>query len=235
MNNRFSEQKPAPHLRLLFWPLRAFFYLLYHQMSWTYDWVAATVSLGLWKSWVLSVIPYLQGSRILELGHGPGHLQKALWQSGTSLTVFGLDASLQMSRRAARHLRSGAIKPNLVNGMAQWLPFTGGAFECVVSTFPTEYIFNPVTMNEVYRVLSPGGRLVVLASAALTGKRRSEQTAAWLFKVTGQSSPWEKRLLDPLRQSGFYTRLEEVHLKTSLVMIILAEKLDYADQNYAQK
>lgn len=224
MNNRSPEQPPAFHLMLFFWPLRAFFYLLYHQMAWTYDWVAAAVSLGLWKSWVLAVLPYLRGTRILELGHGSGHLQKALWQSGTGSSVFGLDASSQMSRLAGRRLRSGGIYPNLVNGLAQWLPFKGGTFETVVATFPTEYIFNPTTMTEIYRVLSPGGQFVVLTSAALTGKRRSEQTAAWLFKVTGQSSPWEKRLLDPLRRSGFQTRLEEIKLKTSILMVVLAEK-----------
>ncbi len=58
--------------------LRFFFRLLYHQFAFTYDLVAATVSLGRWKDWVLSVVPFIEGTRILEIGHGPGHLQRAL-------------------------------------------------------------------------------------------------------------------------------------------------------------
>lgn len=227
MDNRSPDHPPAPYLRILFWSLRVFFYLLYHPMAWTYDWVAAAVSLGQWKSWVLSALPYLQGPRILELGHGPGHLQKALWEKGqTGLFVVGLDASSQMGRLAHHNLESRGNRPKLVNGRAQYLPFEDGAFENVVATFPTEYIFDPSTMSEIRRVLVPGGRLVLLTSAVLVGKRRSEQTAAWLFKVTGQSTPWEQRLINPLRQIGFLVSLDEVRLPSSVLMMLLGEKIE---------
>ena len=68
--------------RLLGWFLRFFFHLLYHQFAWTYDWVAAGVSLGRWNEWVRSILPYMQEGRILELGHGPGHLQAELLKTG---------------------------------------------------------------------------------------------------------------------------------------------------------
>ncbi|NMC80811.1 MAG: hypothetical protein GYA59_15725, partial [Chloroflexi bacterium] len=42
-----------------FWALKVFFDLLYHSFAWTYDGVAAVVSLGRWKGWVYSVIPFL--------------------------------------------------------------------------------------------------------------------------------------------------------------------------------
>ena len=73
--------------------LRFFFHQLYHGFAWTYDFVAASVSIGRWRGWVLTALPYLEGPRVLELGHGPGHLQLALFESG--LAPLGLDASRQ--------------------------------------------------------------------------------------------------------------------------------------------
>ncbi len=225
MNNHAQGDIYPACFRYLVWPLRIFFYLLYHQMAWTYDWVAAAVSIGLWQKWVLSVIPYLDGAMLLELGHGPGHLQKALWgKKDVPRSIIGLDASPQMGRIASRRLKRSGISPNLVNGFAQNLPFLNEAFQSVVATFPTEYIFNPSTLAEIYRVLAPGGRLVVLTSALITGRRRREKTAAWLFNVTGQSSPLDRRLLEPARQAGFRVKVEEIKLKSSVLILLIAEK-----------
>jgi ubiquinone/menaquinone biosynthesis C-methylase UbiE len=226
MNNPNETDIYPRYFRYLFWPLRIFFYLLYHQMAWTYDWVAAAVSIGLWGKWVLSVLPYLDGARCLELGHGPGHLQKAMWsKSGASRMIFGLDASPQMGFIAKRRLRQLGVSPNLVNGVAQSLPFPENVFRTVVATFPTEFIFSSATLSEVYRVLAPAGRLVVLTSALITGKRYPEKTAAWLFKVTGQSSPLDRRLLEPARQAGFRIKVEEIKVKSSVVILLIAEKV----------
>ena len=82
--------------------LRFFFRLLYHQFAFTYDLVAATVSLGRWKDWVLSVLPFIEGNRILEIGHGPGHLQRALLDR--NLLAVGIDESPQMGHLAKRNL-----------------------------------------------------------------------------------------------------------------------------------
>jgi ubiquinone/menaquinone biosynthesis C-methylase UbiE len=225
MNNKALSEKYPGYIRLLFWPLRIFFYFLYHQMAWTYDWVATVVSLGLWQQWVLSVLPYLEGADILELGHGPGHLQRALCEKkGVPRSIVGLDNSPQMGRIARQRLTRFGVSPNLVNGNAQNLPFPAGTFQSVAATFPTEYIFNPSTLAEIYRVLSPGGRMVVVTSAFITGQRQREKTAAWLFKITGQSSPWERRLLEPARQAGFRIKVEEIKLKSSILILLIAEK-----------
>jgi ubiquinone/menaquinone biosynthesis C-methylase UbiE len=225
MNKRSQGDSYPAYFRYLFWPLRIFFYLLYHQMAWTYDGVAAVVSVGSWQKWVLSVLPYLENGRCLELGHGPGHLQQALWgKKYPASAIFGLDASPQMGRIANRRLKRSGVSPNLLNGFAQKLPFLAETFQSVVATFPTEYIFNPSTLAEIHRVLAPGGRLVVLTSAFITGQRRREKTAAWLFKVTGQSSPLDRRLLEPARQTGFRVRVEEIKLSTSVIILCIAEK-----------
>ena len=58
--------------------LRFFFRHFYHEFAWTYDFVAAVVSIGRWNQWIDSALPFVQGRRVLEIGHGPGHLQEHL-------------------------------------------------------------------------------------------------------------------------------------------------------------
>ena len=55
----------------------------------------------------------------------------------------------------------------ILQGSAQHLPFTDASFDTVVSTFPSEYIYDPDTIAEVERVLRPGGRLIVIEGANL--------------------------------------------------------------------
>ncbi len=224
------------YLRLLARLLRLFFHLLYHPFAWAYDFVAATVSLGQWNEWVNVALRYIpvQG-RVLELGHGPGHLQLALAQQGAWVT--GLDRSRQMGQIARRRLRraSGAAGrgPALVNGLAQTLPYAAESFTQVVATFPTEYLFAPQTLAEVYRVLQNGGSLVVLPTAWITGKSLAQRAAAGLFRITGQSPEFDqtdqRQLTEPFRIQGFETKTELVMLKGSTVFVIIAEKTGRAN------
>jgi ubiquinone/menaquinone biosynthesis C-methylase UbiE len=205
--------------------LRIFFHLLYHSFAWTYDLVAWTVSLGRWKDWGKSVIPFLEGTRVLELGHGPGHLQRLL--RDLNLFAVGLDESRQIGYLAKRHLlHNGYTKTNLVRGLAQSLPFPANAFDTVVSTFPSEYIFEQQTLLEVRRTLTNGGRLIVLPVAWITGKSAFERLMSWLFRFTGQapSDPLElvkQKLSQPFESAGFQVEIQHVEVKSSLVLILI--------------
>jgi ubiquinone/menaquinone biosynthesis C-methylase UbiE len=209
--------------KLLGWFLRIIYRLLYHQMAWTYDWVAALVSLGMWNEWIKTVLPYLEARRTLELGHGPGHLQAELLQKGYPVT--GLDLSPQMSRQAARRLRKKGFQPRLVRGRAQALPFPEATFQRVLATFPSEYIIDPHTLTEIARVLAPGGQAVILAFAWITGNKVIEKAAAWLFRITGETPEWEDRFLEPVRKAGFQVHIDWIELKSSRLVIILAAKM----------
>ena len=148
--------------------MQQFFHLLYHQFAWTYDLVAWAVSLDQWQTWVNTVIPYIQAPLVLELGHGPGHLQVALHQQG--IQSIGLDLSKQMGRLAYRRLDKIHFRPNLVNARSQQLPFAKDNIPQIVVTFPSEYIVDPETLSEIYRVLAPGGSAVTLFYAWHAGR-----------------------------------------------------------------
>jgi ubiquinone/menaquinone biosynthesis C-methylase UbiE len=209
-------------MRLISSLLRFFFQLLYHQFAWTYDFVAAVVSLGRWKGWVRSALTYLSG-RVLEIGYGPGHLQ--LWLHERGLAAFGLDESRQMARQASRRLHGKGFYNSLACGYAQALPFPKNSFETVAATFPAEFIFEGQTLAEIRRVLVPGGRLVIVATAWITGKKVFERLAAWLFEVPGQAGAIEKVLPDMkgrIQASGFKVRHEVVKYSGSRVLVIVA-------------
>lgn len=208
--------------------LRLFFRLLYHSFAWAYDLVSWAVSLGSWNNWVESVVPYVKGPHVLELGHGPGHLQRTLLDLG--LLTIGLDESRQMGHLAKKRLiQAGYTQVKITRGLVQSLPFQAGTFDTVVSSFPSEYIFDNQTLVEAHRVLTNGGRFVVLPAAWITGQKLMERYAAGLFRVTGQtpSDPIEvisERLKGPFVEAGFSVNIEQVEVKSSLVLIVIAEK-----------
>ena len=208
--------------------MRLFFYLLYHPFAWSYDFVAWTVSLGRWKDWVASVLPFIEGTRVLELGHGPGHLQRLLLE--LNLLAVGLDESQQMGYLAKKRLSHfGYTQPTLIRGLGQSLPLCAQAFDTVVATFPSEYIFEEQTLSEVHRTLTNEGRLIVLPVAWVTGRGLLDSFAAWLFRITGQapsdlSEISINRLLEPFIATGFLVETQQLEVKSSLVLIVIAEK-----------
>ncbi len=203
--------------------IRYLFQLLYHQFAFTYEIVASIVSLGHWNDWVKSVIPLIQPGAVLELGFGPGHLQLSLLERG--IDCFGLDESRQMIRLASRRLKTnGFTNSKLARGLASYLPFPSEGFETILSTFPSEYIFEKITLEEIYRVLTEHGRLIILPAVWYRGKGFLEKIMTWLFEVTGETPG----VLDLIRDQ-YKVRIEssrfkvETHLRElgSISLLIL--------------
>ena len=199
--------------------LRLFFRLLYHQLAFTYDLVAASVSFNRWKDWVMSVIPFIKGDRILEIGHGPGHLQRILLSR--QLVAVAIDESRQMGYLAKRNTAGSAC---LTRGLAQYLPFPNETFNTIVSTFPAEYINDARTLAEVKRCLLNNGRFIILPVAW-----PKNPFLDWLFRVTGESPSEAVELVkskfkEPLVKAGFETEARMLDVKSSLLLIVVATK-----------
>ena len=199
--------------------MRIFFYLLYHPFAFTYDFVAAFVSFGQWKNWGRSILPFISATHILELGHGPGHLQRFLLNR--QLILFAIDESTQMGHLAKR--RIGASQ-KLTRGLAQHLPFKDKSFSSIISTFPTEYIFDSKTLSEIKRCLHSSGRLIVLPAAF-----PKSGFLKWLYKVTGENQDSlneiiKKKIEEPFIQAGFQTEIKIIDVKSSQLLIVIAEK-----------
>jgi len=202
--------------------LRTFFELLYTRFAWTYDAVAWASSMGQWHAWQRTALEDLPAGRILELGHGPGHTLMDLVRSGVS--AFAIDRSRQMSRLTGRRLRREGWPGRIARASAFRLPFATRSFAAVVSTFPTEYILDPRTVHEVARILAPGGLMVVIPVAAITGLGIFDRSAGWLNRVTGQSDAAGERWTAPWREGPFDVEVEQVVLPRSRVWRIRARR-----------
>jgi ubiquinone/menaquinone biosynthesis C-methylase UbiE len=210
-------------MRRLWWAfLRLFFRRLYNECAWTYDLVAWAVSLGQWKAWGRTALQHLQGQRVLELAHGPGHLLVAMAEHG--VVPVGLDLSRCMGRLAQRRLRRAGRSVPLVQARAQALPFCDGCFDTTVATFPTEFIVDPATLRETARVLQPGGRLVVVAWARLSERDPLSRFVGWLYRITGQGEPLPGGGEVALVKAAFAPRTVWERVGRSLVLLVVADR-----------
>ena len=203
--------------------LRVFFFFLYHQFAFAYDLVAAAVSLGHWKNWVLEVIPFIEGIRTLEIGHGPGHLQRVLLSR--KLDSVAIDESSSMGRLARRNTENIPLwdgSARLTRGLAQFLPFADRSFDTIIATFPAEYFVDPLTLSEVRRCLSDGGRFVVLPAVL-----PKNWFLSWLFKVTGQAPPdalevIQEKLKKPFAETNFDVETHVIERSSGTLIVLIA-------------
>lgn len=161
------------------------FRLLYNEMAFTYDGVSRLVSMGAWRCWGRAALPYLRrDGTVLELAHGTGNLQLDLAAEGVQ--TIGYDLSPAMGQIARRKLQRAKLPVRLTRGDAAALPFADAQFSNILCTFPTPFIAQPSVVRECWRVLQPGGNLVVVPTATFTGRGMTRRVLEWLYRITGQ-------------------------------------------------
>jgi len=198
------------------------FQLLYHEFAFTYDAVAWLVSLGQWQAWGRTALDRVRGPRVLEIGHGPGHLLIALARSGRR--PIGIDLSPQMIRLAQRNIQQAGVSVPQVRCRVQALPFRSGEFDSVVATFPSDYIADPATLREVQRVTNERGRLIVVFGAQLIGREPGKLLVEWLYRLTGQREAKFDDEESVFERVGMPARIETQTVGASTVTLIVAEK-----------
>jgi demethylmenaquinone methyltransferase/2-methoxy-6-polyprenyl-1,4-benzoquinol methylase len=142
----------------------------------SYDLVNRIVTLGLDRKWRrLAAEECLRDKpqRVLDLGCGTGDLTVGLARlAGRGVAVTGLDYSLPMLKLAReKAVRSGvASDVDFLQGNAVNLPFRDASFDAVGISFAFRNLTykNPLGrphLDEVRRVLRPGGRYVIVESS----------------------------------------------------------------------
>lgn len=169
-------------------------YRLYGEFAWAYDLVSWLVSLGNWSNWRKSSLDYVAGRRVLEVGFGTGELLFEMAKH--DLEVVGLEPSPAMHRVAARKIaRQGVEVPRLC-GIVQEMPFADEQFDSIVSTFPSGYILEPGTLQEVARLLrapdpdtgTGGGRLIIVGMVVWKDGWLWRRMVRLLFGSGGESA-----------------------------------------------
>ncbi len=150
----------TPHLR------KWLFETLYKN-KYLYRFASTVPFAGQWRVWQRLVLPRLHGHDVLELGCGLGDLLADMSEAGYACLAVEHSSQMVEAARETLQRRHLSNKASVIQGSAQHVPFSNAAFDTVVSTFPSEYIYDRDTISEVERVLRPGGRLIVVEGANL--------------------------------------------------------------------
>jgi ubiquinone/menaquinone biosynthesis C-methylase UbiE len=95
--------------------------------------------------------------KLLDVGCGDGLQLEAFSKYNSHLKLFGIDISEERIRRASKR-----VKTSLSVGSAYKLPFESQKFDAVICSEVLEHVPNPeLILNEIFRVLKEGGKLVV--------------------------------------------------------------------------
>ena len=152
------------------------------------------------------------GERVLDVGSGPGLLAAEMAQVvGLAGHVIGIDVSdamLALGQRRCVNI-SGTGRLGFVKADAAVLPFPDAAFDAAVSIQVYEYVADlPNALAELYRVLRPGGRALVLDTDwdsivwhADDPERMGQLLDAWRARFADPHLP--RTLGHQLRAAGF--------------------------------
>ncbi len=132
---------------------------MFDEVAHGYDRTNAVLSVGnsaLWRIATVRALDPKPGERILDIACGTGTSSAGLARSGA--TVVGLDFSPRMLDLA----RAKHRKVQFVQGDALALPFGDDEFDAVTISFGLRNTEDPkLALAEMYRVLKPGGRLLI--------------------------------------------------------------------------
>ena len=116
-----------------------------------YDLINTVLTLGFDKSWREKAISNLTGTSVLDLGSGTG----AAYEQLINYETTAIDPDKKM-------LELNTFE-NKVLGFAEKLPFEDNSFDNIFCSFVWRNVSDTnKAFNEVYRVLRPGGKFVLL-------------------------------------------------------------------------
>jgi ubiquinone/menaquinone biosynthesis C-methylase UbiE len=101
-------------------------------------------------------------ARVLEIAPGPGYLSIALAKLGP-FKVTGLDISQSFVRMASQNARREGVAARFIHGSASDIPLEDGLFDLIVCRAAFKNFSEPLkALNEMHRVLKPGGRAIIM-------------------------------------------------------------------------
>lgn len=125
----------------------------------TYDRLNRLMTLGLDRRWRKRALRGVQGN-VLDVACGTGDMAVSLVERGC--TVTGVDISEEMLAIA----RQKAPMVTFMIADAEHLPFPDASFDAVTCAFGVRnFVHLEQGLNEMLRVLKPGGQLVILELA----------------------------------------------------------------------
>ncbi len=133
-----------------------------------YDVMNDAMSLGIHRIWKDAMMDWLAprpGQRLLDVAGGTGDISFRFLKRAGSGHATVLDLTEPMLIEGRKRAEADAMSDSLdwVVGDAMALPFPDNSFDVYTISFGIRNVTRPQeALNEAYRVLKPGGRLMVL-------------------------------------------------------------------------
>jgi ubiquinone/menaquinone biosynthesis C-methylase UbiE len=215
--------------------------------GWTYD--------GFIQN-LIDLTPLGENDRVLDVASGTAVIPLKLIERGkTAGKIVGLDITYAMLARGKQKVEqrgaSGLISLTCGNAMA--MPFRNDLFDVVVCGLATHHLNVDILLNEIWRLLRPGGRLTIadvggsaawhlpLVSSAIRtatffyflpkeGYARARVESEALTNVLTPSE-WENKLSDRQFTQIQVTELPKSHAWAPAPLLMRAVKVMKEDSN----
>ena len=142
---------------------------VFHSVAQQYDVMNDLMSFGihrLWKRFTIDASGVRPGNKVLDLAGGTGDLTAKFSQLvGREGKVILADINSSMLNVGRDKLRDRGLVQNIeyVQANAQYLPFEDNTFDIITIAFGLRNVTDKdMALRSMYRVLKPGGRLLVL-------------------------------------------------------------------------
>lgn len=163
---------------------------VFHSVAAKYDVMNDLMSFGIhriWKRFTIDCSGVRRGQRVLDLAGGTGDLaakfSRMVGEQGQVILADINDSMLKMGRDKLRDL---GIVGNIdyVQANAEALPFPDNYFDCITISFGLRNVTDKdKALRSMFRVLKPGGRLLVLEFSKPLLEPLSKAYDAYSFHV----------------------------------------------------
>lgn len=154
-----------------------------------YDLMNDLMSAGqhrIWKRIAIGHCNILPHHTVLDLAGGSGDLTLKILQSTNHAYLADLnDAMLATARK--KFLDKGITNVHITQANAENLPFATNSFDRIIIGFGLRNVANQdSSLNSMYRVLKPGGKLVILEFSQPTSKPLAKLYDMYSFNIIPQ-------------------------------------------------
>jgi ubiquinone/menaquinone biosynthesis C-methylase UbiE len=154
----------------------------------------------------LDMLAVAPGERVLDLACGPGNFTRDFARAAGQGLVAGIDASETMLALAVRNTENANVA--YIRADACALPFRDGSFDAICCFAALYLIERPMlALEEIVRVLAPGGRVALLSSCN-RGPLPAGTTNAIVRSLSGVRVFAREELTGALRDRGL-TSIEQ--------------------------
>jgi ubiquinone/menaquinone biosynthesis C-methylase UbiE len=130
----------------------------YGKFAKAYNWIVKLTPV--WQNWISSALPHIVGPDVLEISFGTGYL---ICQYADRFNTFGIDLNWELTCISQENLRKHGAHAELQQADVYHLPHPTETFDTVINTMAfTGYPDGLSALTEIYRVLKPNGRFILV-------------------------------------------------------------------------